>query len=143
VAKSRGGGTRFVDALPEDGERRLMLAVLIDAIRGLTAHRPATPHLRSQRAWLRDRAWLQSEDKSAPFSFANICDALGIDAGYVRRCVLRPAEMQRPIRVRRYPERVKESWIRLRRDSTRKVKADTAPGSVKTLQPEALKQGVG
>jgi len=137
VAKSRGGGTRFVDALPEDGERRLMLAVLIDAIRGLTADRPASPHLRSQRAWL------QSEDKSGPFSFANICDALGIDAGYVRRCVLRPAEMQRPIRVRRYPERVKESWIRLQRDSTRKVKADTAPGSAKTLPPEALKQVVG
>jgi len=121
-----------------------MLAVLIDAIRALTAHRPAAPHFRSQRAWLRDRAWIQSEDKSAPFSFTNICDALGIDAGYVRRCVLRPPEMQRPIRVRRYPERVKESWSRLQRNSaagTKLIPRDTHDGS-KRLPAEALKQGV-
>jgi hypothetical protein len=144
VAKSRGGGTRFVDALPEDGERRLMLAVLIDAIRGLTAHRPAVPQFRSQRAWLRDRAWIQAEDKSAPFSFSNICDALGIDAGYVRRCVLRPPEMQRPIRVRRYPERVKESWSRLQRDSTQRAKSiPRGTDGPKRLPPQVLKQGVG
>lgn len=122
-----------------------MLAVLIDAIRALTAHRPAAPQVRSQRAWLRDRAWIQSEDKSAPFSFTNICDALGIDAGYVRRCVLRPPEMQRPIRVRRYPERVKESWTRLQRDSTH-GKQTAPPGTEdrrsKRLPPQALKQGV-
>jgi pilus assembly protein CpaE len=36
VARGRGTGLGFLDALPEDGERRLMLAVLMDAMRTLT-----------------------------------------------------------------------------------------------------------
>jgi hypothetical protein len=147
MAKSRGEGTRFVDALPEEGERRLMLAVLIDAIRGLTALRPKTPHVRAQRALLRDQAWIQSEDKSTPFSFANICDALGIDPGYVRRCVLRPLHAQQPIRVRRYPERVRESWIRLQRNNTRgrmRPIPRNGHGGQKLFRGEVvLKEGVG
>jgi hypothetical protein len=115
VARSRGAGTRFVDALPEDGERRLMLAVLIDAIHAATAHRPTSSQIQSERAWLRERAWIQSEDKSQPFAFANICDALGLDASYVRHRVLRPADVQRPIRVRRYAERAVASWLALSR----------------------------
>lgn len=117
MAKSRGGGSKFLDALPEDGERRLMLAVLIDAIRSYAAHRPTTPHIRAYRAWLRDRAWFQSDAHSEPFSFVNICDALGLDAGYVRRCVLRPQDSQPPVRVRRYAASVKDTWARLQRDN--------------------------
>jgi hypothetical protein len=118
VAKSRGVGNRFLEALPEDGERRLMLAVLIDAIRALTPQRAPQP-LAASRAWLRDRAWLQSEDRSSPFSFVNICDALGLDAGYVRRCILHPSDARRPARVRRYAAKAKESWLRQGREYRR------------------------
>lgn len=55
-----------------DPERRLMLAVLLDAL-----HRPSA------------RAWLASEDRSWPFSFASICDALGLESTYLRRRLLR------------------------------------------------------
>ncbi len=88
-----------------------MLAVLIDAIRALRPVQQATPHIKVYRAWLRERAWLQAEDHSSPFSFINICDALGLDAGYIRRRVLRPsAQPLKP--TRRYAYKVKESWIR-------------------------------
>ena len=76
---------KLLDALPEDGERRLMLAVLLDAIRILRKQRPRR---RSRRAWYREHAWLTSEERTGPFSFASICDALGLNATYVRRRVL-------------------------------------------------------
>jgi hypothetical protein len=116
VAKSQGGGGRFIDALPEDGERRLMLAVLMDAIRALTIHRPAVPQLRAYRAWSRDRAWLQADDHVRPFSFINICAALGLDPGYIRRRVLLPAGAKHPAGLRRYAAKAEESWFRLQRE---------------------------
>jgi hypothetical protein len=116
MPRKRGGGTEFLDALPTDGERRLMLAVLIDAIRALQHHRPSAPSLRMSRAWLRDRAWLQADNHSNPFSFVNICSALGLEAGYVRRCVLGPTSPQRQVNVRRYAARAEASWLRQRKD---------------------------
>ena len=95
-----------------------MLAVLIDAIRGLTAVRDAANvRIRAHRAWVRDRAWVQSEDESTPFSFVSICHALGLDAGYVRRCVLQSENTSRPLRVRRYAASVEETWMRLQREN--------------------------
>jgi hypothetical protein len=114
VSKGRKLGMEFLDALPEDGERRLMLAVLIDAVWTLRPQ-PSPPHrMSAHRAWLRDRAWITSENDTDTFSFVSICNALGLNSGYVRRCVLHPEA--HTIRVRRYAERVKESWRRLRRD---------------------------
>ena len=63
------------------GERRLMLAVLEDAIRTLLlARRVAVPRKRV----LRDLAWLESTSRAEPFAFESICDVLGIDPGYLR-----------------------------------------------------------
>lgn len=63
------------------GERRLMLAVLEDAIRTLLlAKRTAVPRKRL----LRELAWLQSTSQAEPFAFESICDVLGIDPGYLR-----------------------------------------------------------
>ena len=66
------------------GERRLMLAVLGDAVdcyrRGRGARDPATRLLFNET-----RAWLESTDRRATFSFESICDALDIDADYLRR----------------------------------------------------------
>jgi hypothetical protein len=68
------------------GERRLMLAVLEDAIRTLLlARRAAVPRKRL----LRELAWLQSTSQSEPFAFESICDVLGLDPGYLRGRLVR------------------------------------------------------
>jgi hypothetical protein len=78
------------------GERRLMLAVLEDAIRTLLlARRSRVPRKRL----LRELAWLQSTSVSEPFAFESICDVLGLDPGYLRgrlvRGVFVPARSER------------------------------------------------
>ncbi|MCW5893200.1 MAG: hypothetical protein KIT14_22015 [bacterium] len=62
------------------GERALMLAVLEDAIRCYLE--PPRGAIRIQRE---AEHWLWSADETWPFSFVNICDALGIAAGPLRR----------------------------------------------------------
>lgn len=114
MAKSKQGGTDFIDALPDEGERRLMLAVLIDAIRTLAAGSMRLPP-RQRLAWLRDRAWMQRDDMGDPFSFVNICNALGLSAGYIRRKVQRLQADESGLRLHRYAAKVEESWERQRR----------------------------
>jgi hypothetical protein len=109
VARGRGTGIEFLEALPEDGERRLMLAVLIDAIRTLT--KPPR-YLQKHRTWLQERTWMLANDESRPFSFVSICHALGLEAGYVRRRVLHGAEGPHGP-ARRYAAKARESWLRL------------------------------
>ena len=112
MARGRGTGIGFLDALPEDGERRLMLAVLMDAIHTLTKPPCATPHLQKHRAWMQERAWMLADNPSQPFSFVSICHALGLEAGYVRRRVLHHASDSRGP-ARRYAAKAGESWLRL------------------------------
>jgi hypothetical protein len=73
-------------AKPLQGERRLMLAVLEDAVdcyrTGRWAADPATRLLFAET-----RAWVESTDCRALFSFESICDFLDIDADSVRRCL--------------------------------------------------------
>lgn len=114
MAKSKQTGTEFIDALPADGERRLMLAVLIDAIRNLAQGSVGLPP-RQRLAWLRDRAWMQRDDMMEPFSFVNICAVLGLSPGYVRRRVRLMQEQHDLLRVHRYAAKVEESWERQRR----------------------------
>ncbi len=115
MARSRGRGIAFLDVLPEDGERRLMLAVLIDAIQSYSRYRTRVAPLSGYKEWRSERAWFQADDPSNPFSFSSICAALGLNAEYVRRCVLRPPDSRRPVKVRRYAAKAEESWIRQRR----------------------------
>src|SRR5438270_4828851 len=102
MPRKRGGGSDFVDALPTDGERRLMLAVLMDAIRAFDHHRRGGSSLPVSRAWLRERAWLKADEPARPFSFVNICSALGLEPEYVRRCVLNPTRLGERGPARRY-----------------------------------------
>jgi hypothetical protein len=69
--------------LPLQRERRLLLAVLEDAIR--TYLRYAGAH-DSRGATLRTQVeeWFASDDCDWTFSFVSICDALGLEASYVR-----------------------------------------------------------
>jgi hypothetical protein len=66
-----------------DGERRLMLAVLEDAV--LICQRNALTRSPEKRQEFKEaREWIEDDDTVWPFSFENICSVLGIDAEYVR-----------------------------------------------------------
>jgi hypothetical protein len=123
VPKSRQAGFDFIDALPSDGERKLMLAVLIDAIRTLSQEIVATRGA-NRHAWLQDQLWVCSEDHTDPFSFVNICGALGLNAGYVRRCIRTLQRGAGAFRVHRYAAKVEDSWERQRSGLARSVRAD-------------------
>jgi len=57
-------------------EKRLMGAILADAVRVFLDESPVGGESRRVRADV--EAWLASEEAS-PFSFRNVCDALGLD----------------------------------------------------------------
>lgn len=80
--------TQYFDRLRRrteyDGERRLMIAVLEDAVDVYRKLAGARDNRR--RALFEDaEAWLESNDRTWIFSFENICDVLGLDSGYLRR----------------------------------------------------------
>jgi hypothetical protein len=67
-----------------DGERRLMVAILEDAVD--VYRKQADARDRKRHQLFRDaEAWIESDDTAWIFSFENICDVLGIEAGYLRR----------------------------------------------------------
>jgi len=75
------------------GEKRLMLAVLQDAIAILVKHRDAADP-RARQIYFETADWIRSEDTEWPFSFVNVCDAIGFSRSSVRRAIARllPAE---------------------------------------------------
>jgi hypothetical protein len=68
-------------------ERRLMLAVLEEAVLTLLKH-CGNPGVRPQRLAKDAKRWFAACDSSWPFSFENICSALHFDPDYIRRGVL-------------------------------------------------------
>jgi hypothetical protein len=67
-----------------DGERRLMVAILEDAVD--VYRKQAGARDRKRRQLFEDaEAWIESSDTSWIFSYENICDVLGIDATYLRK----------------------------------------------------------
>jgi hypothetical protein len=75
------GGTPDLTAISTN---RLMLAVLEEALvtfhRGLSSH-----HVEQRRHFCEADRWIESKDSDPLFSFENICSALNIDPGYLRR----------------------------------------------------------
>jgi hypothetical protein len=69
-------------------ERRLMIAVLEDAIEAYLANAGATRGIRRTHFEEASR-WFQAEDTEWPFSFVNICEACGLEPGVIRRSLLR------------------------------------------------------
>jgi hypothetical protein len=65
-------------------EKRLMLAVLEHAVWQLL-HRPSDGQV------VEVEAWIASEAVDWPFSFLNVCQALGLDAGCIRDGLRRAA----------------------------------------------------
>ena len=83
-----------VQYLNKPGERRrepqtrLMLAVLqtvVDDYRG-SRYRQAAGFAvrRDPRTYAAARAYVESTDRTWPFSFENLCEAVGLDAGSLR-----------------------------------------------------------
>ncbi len=78
----------FAARRPPDSERRLRLAILEDAVRYHRQYRNAAD--RRGRALYEDAVeWFASRDRSEPFAFENVCDALGLDPDYIRRGLAR------------------------------------------------------
>jgi len=77
------------------GERGLMRAVLEDAIHCLAAETGPTDE-RSRLA-AEARAWVADDDLQWPFSFANLCDALGFSSESLRARVLHSTPIQLPL----------------------------------------------
>jgi hypothetical protein len=83
---------------PAHPTRLLMQAVLEDGIRtflrfsgGRAEGRP-----RARRLWNAELDWLTSTDRSHPFTYESICEALAIDAHTLRMRVLRMASVATP-----------------------------------------------
>jgi hypothetical protein len=71
-----------------EGEKRLMIAILKDAVECLDKYRGARSssgrgHYQNALEWVQDKStdWL--------FSFTNICDLLGFDPDYLREVLLK------------------------------------------------------
>ena len=68
------------------GEHRLMAAILDDAV--LTCCVPQVARARGGYRAVREAGdWIESNDRSWTFSFERICDALDLNADYIRRGV--------------------------------------------------------
>jgi hypothetical protein len=67
--------------------RRLMVAVLVDAIRCVqTKFAARRPSIREEFA--EARSWIFSNEDSSVFSFQTVCDALEMDANAIRKCLV-------------------------------------------------------
>jgi len=66
-----------------DGERRLMLAVLEDAVDMYRKH--CGTQGRNRTLFLDAEAWIDDDDRTWMFSFLNLCDVLDLDGEYLRR----------------------------------------------------------
>lgn len=69
-------------------ERRLMLAVLEDALACFQKHFSSRGG-RGLRLFRETEEWIFRGDHSEPFSFANICEVVGFDPEYVRQGLLK------------------------------------------------------
>jgi hypothetical protein len=91
------------------GEKRLMLAVLEEAVATFQRHVDAKSR-HGQRVFSEAEEWIRSTDSSWPFAFENICHALDIEPEFLRRGLERWKETQRKAasggaRVYRFPFR--------------------------------------
>jgi hypothetical protein len=74
-------------------EKRLALAVLqtvvYDCGAAAAERADGRARVRDRQAYRRAMAYVASCDRSWPYSFENLCDTIGVDAGYLRRGIER------------------------------------------------------
>jgi hypothetical protein len=71
-----------------EGEKRLMIAVLKDAIECLDKYRGSRTSA-GQCQYQSAVEWIEETDTEWLFSFTNICDLLGFDPDYLREVLLK------------------------------------------------------
>jgi hypothetical protein len=85
--------------LQRSGERRLALAVLVQAAEDVRKNR----HLRRpsrRRLYQEACEWFRSDDRSVPHAFVSICELLGLPEAELRAAIL-GRELRRVSQVRR------------------------------------------
>ena len=82
---------QFADHDTNQGEKRLMLAVLEEAVATFQRNTHAKTR-RGQRLFREAEEWIQSEDVSWTFAFENVCHTLGLDPEYLRGGLVRLKE---------------------------------------------------
>jgi hypothetical protein len=70
-----------------ESERRLLVAVLQDAIRCYLVNRDTQSPAR-RREFCEAQWWFQSQSRRSLFAFENVCDLLGINSDQLRRIVV-------------------------------------------------------
>jgi hypothetical protein len=88
-AEERGQSLRVriepsYDTTTARGEKRLMVAVLRDAIAEFRRFRAAS-NRRGRRLFADVQAWFAANDDAWPFAFVSICETLGLDSGRLRQ----------------------------------------------------------
>jgi hypothetical protein len=90
--------SQFFDRIQIDAslqpEKRLMLAVLEDAV-GTFQKYVAASTRRGQRLFTEAEEWFASDSRAWPFDFESICEALGLEASFVRTGLWRWRDAQR------------------------------------------------
>ena len=71
-----------------DGEKRLMIAILKDAVECLNKYRGARSSFGS-RQYENALEWIEDDGTQWLFSFNNICDLLGFDPDYLRKVLIK------------------------------------------------------
>jgi hypothetical protein len=71
-----------------EGEKRLMIAVLKDAVECLDKYRDARSSS-GRSHYLNALEWVEDKRTDWLFSFTNICDLLGFDPDYMREVLLK------------------------------------------------------
>jgi hypothetical protein len=79
---------------PGKPERKLMLAVLVDAVQTYQKFAFSTS-IRGQALFREAERWLWSEDSEGVFSFSNICEVFGLDPALFRRGLLKWREKRK------------------------------------------------
>lgn len=70
-------------ASPVQGERKLMAAVLLDAVRSFALH-VGSPTPQGAKVFREAHEWIFQDDFSWPYSFRNICSFLNVDPKRLR-----------------------------------------------------------
>jgi hypothetical protein len=71
-----------------EGEKRLMIAILKDAVECLDKYRGARSSS-GRSNYLNALSWVEDKSTDWLFSFTNICDLLGFDPDYMRGVLLK------------------------------------------------------
>jgi len=78
---------RFGEPLDHQPERRLVTAILEDAIQVYLAEPPGWRG--ATKAVAAAESWFASDETASPFAFRNVCDVLGLDPSAVRSALVR------------------------------------------------------